>query len=78
MQDYEIYVFCNECSEVHPMSIKISLKDGPTKKQSINDVYEGEELPENIANLLNNKVRCPKTGKMFVQKDNHQVFIVPV
>jgi len=78
MAKYAIYVFCNECEESHPMGISIELKDGPAKKESIGDLYAGEELPPNIANLITNKIRCPNTGKIFVQKDNDQVFLVPV
>ena len=78
MTKYEVYVFCNECSDVHRMGIKIELKDGPTEKTSIGDLYSGKELPQDIVKLSNNKTQCPNTGKMFVQKNNNQVFLVPV
>lgn len=78
MQDYDVYVFCNECGDVHPMGLRIKLEDGPADKQSIGDTYSGKDLPREIANLMNNRTQCPKTGKMFIQKDNHQVFLVPV
>ena len=78
MADYDVYVFCNECSDVHPMGIRIGLDEGPVNRESIGNVYAGKELPENIANLLSNYIQCPKTGKMFIQKDNNQVFLVPV
>ena len=78
MPKYAIHVFCNECGDVHPMRITISLKDGPTDKQSVGDTYSGRDLPQEIANLINNRIQCPKTGKLFVQKDNDQVFLVPV
>ena len=77
MSKYAIYVFCNECGDVHPMGIKIALENGPDEKQSIGDTYSGKELPQNIASLINNRIQCPKTGKLFVQKDNDQVFLVP-
>lgn len=78
MAKYAIYVFCNECAEPHPMGISIDLKNGPPKKESIGNLYAGEPLPPNIANLMKNKTTCPKTGKSFVQEDNNQVFLVPI
>jgi hypothetical protein len=35
MAKYDVYVFCNECSDVHSMSIRIDLKEGPANKESI-------------------------------------------
>ena len=78
MAKYSIYAFCNECSEPHPMKITLSLDDGPPEKASIGDAYAGRELPDEVARLNNNEVQCPQTGNLFVQKDNSQVFLVPV
>lgn len=76
MATYSVHFFCNECSEVHPLGITISLDDGPAKEGSINDTYQGKTLPPEIATLTNNKTICPKTGKITSQKDNNQVFLV--
>ena len=73
---YDVYVFCNNCGQVHPMTIRISLDDGPAEKDSIGNVYAGKDLPQNVAALTNNYVLCPKTNKWFVQRDNNQVFLV--
>jgi hypothetical protein len=54
------------------------LNDGPTKKASIGDAYQGKELPHNIANMVDARITCPKTGKWITQKDNNQMFLVPV
>ena len=78
MAQYKVYVFCNHCSDVHPMPIGINLDNGPVEKTKLRDLYSGEELPKNIARLLNNKVTCPNSGKLFTQKDNDQVFLVPI
>lgn len=78
MAQYSVYFFCDECSQVHPLGIAISLADGPAKKESIGDLYAGKELPQQIATLLGNKTICPNTRKMTSQKDNKQVFLVPV
>ena len=78
MANYDVYVFCNECSDVHPMGVRIALDDGPVEKESIGDLYAGQELPLAITNLVNNKTKCPNTGNLFTQKDNNQVFLVPI
>jgi len=78
MAKYSIHVFCNECSEVHPMGITVNLDDGPADRKSVGDTYAGKPLPPEVARLSDNLVTCPKTGKGFTQKDNHQVFLVPV
>ncbi len=78
MPEYGVYAFCNECGDVHPMGIRIALKNGPDEKQSLGDTYSGKELPQKIATLISNYINCPKTGKMFIQTDNNQIFLVPV
>jgi len=78
MAKYSVYYFCNECSEVHPMGISLSLNDGPPSKDSIGNTYKGKALPPDVGNLANNTLTCPKTKKTTTQKDNNQVFLVPV
>jgi hypothetical protein len=78
MAKYSVHFFCNECGDVHPIGISVNLNDGPTQKASIGDTYAGKELNPNIANLINNKTKCPKTDKWTSQKDNNQVFLVPI
>lgn len=78
MATYSVYYFCNECSEVHPMEISLALDDGPTSKESIGDTYNGKELPPRVAELTNNTLTCPSTKKLTTQKDNNQVFLVPI
>lgn len=77
MVPYTLYVFCDDCSDVHPMPIKVRLDKGPVDRQSIGAAYQGKRVPEKLAKLARNVVRCPKTGKSFVQKDDSHVFLVP-
>ena len=78
MAKYRVVFFCDECSGVHPVGVAIRLQDGPAHKESIGDFYAGRKLPPEVATLVNNQVTCPKTGRMTSQRDNNQVFIVPV
>lgn len=78
MASYDVHVFCDECSGVHPMGVRIQLNDGPADKQSVGDTYRGKSVPTTVANFIHNYVTCQKTGKLFVQQDNNQIFLVPV
>ena len=59
------------------MGISIVLDDGPSNKQSISAQYKGKTLPKILADLANNSITCPKTGRQSTQKDNEQIFLVP-
>lgn len=78
MANYSVHFFCDECNEVHPLHITVSLNDGPPVKSSIGDTYAGKELNPNIAEVSGNKTTCPNTGKLTSQKDNNQLFLVPI
>lgn len=78
MAHYDVLAFCDECSVPHRMGIGIELNDGPAEEKSIGDTYAGRELPQQVANLINNRTVCPNTKKLFTQRDNNQVFLVPV
>jgi|SRR4030095_4661937 hypothetical protein len=74
---YSIVVSCNKCAGVHEMGISVTMENGPANKQSIGDLYNGKSLPKNLANLSQNSVTCPKTGRQSTQRNNHQIFLVP-
>jgi hypothetical protein len=78
MANYDIYFFCEECNQLHPMGIKIPIKGGPPIKRSVGAFYAGKQVPPEIAELIDSHVLCPKTGKMYTQKDLHQIFLVPI
>lgn len=78
MARYSVHVFCDECGDVHPMGISIELPDGPIDRASIADVYKGRDLPPNIVALINNRIVCPQTKRWVLQRNNNQVFLVPI
>jgi len=59
------------------MTVSVLLSDGPIEKQSIGHLYSGKTLPKSLADLTNRGVSCPKTGRQSIQKDKHQIFLVP-
>ncbi len=77
MPQYEIHVLCTECGAVHPMRIRIYLENGPVYKQSLADSFQEEPMPPQVSAIGGHKTLCLKTGKMFVQNDNHHIFLVP-
>ena len=74
---YSIVALCNKCGGIHDMAVTVILKDGPIEKQSIGDLYDEKTLPKNLADLTSRSISCPKTGRQSIQKDNHQIFLVP-
>ena len=78
MAKYSVHAFCDECGGVHPTGIALSLDDGPADKSSIGDAYAGQDLPTSLATVTENRFPCPETKQLTSQKDNQQVFLVPV
>ena len=74
---YSVFVSCNRCGGEHELGISVVMEDGPSDKQSISDLYNGKPLPKSLADLTNNSVSCPQTGRQSIQKNNHQIFLVP-
>ena len=74
---YSIVASCNKCAGMHDMGISVTMENGPANKQSIGELYDGKSLPKSLANLTQNSVTCPKTGRQSTQKNNHQIFLVP-
>jgi len=77
LSQYSIVASCNKCGGMHEMGISVTMENGPTDKQSIGALYDGKSLPKNLANLSQNSVTCPKTGRQSTQRSNHQIFLVP-
>lgn len=74
---YEVLVSCNKCGDVHELGLSVVVEDGPVDKQSIGALYKGKAVPKNLADLANNSVSCPKTGRQSTQKNNQHIFLVP-
>src|SRR5215475_13394508 len=75
---YSTIALCNKCGGTHDMEVSVVLKDGPIEKQSIGHIYNGKTLPTNLAALTSRSISCPRTGRQSIQKDKHQIFLVPV
>ena len=78
MGTYDLYIFCDECGDVHRMGKGITLEDGPIEKASLEQAYADRSMPPEIAALINSRIQCPETKRTFSQQDSSQVFLVPV
>jgi rubrerythrin len=78
MPKYNAFASCNACGDLHPMEIFVMLEDGPAGKQSIGDRYHGKQLPSELAALKNRRLYCPKLGRHYSQKNENQIFLIPV
>jgi hypothetical protein len=76
MPSYEVHVFCDMCSGVHPTGITVELAHGPLQPSSIADASRGNELPVSVASLSDRIFQCPKMGRSFRQRDHDQILLV--
>lgn len=74
---YNVVVSCNRCAGTHEIGISVTMENGPERKQSVGELYEGKSLPKVLASLTQASVTCPKTGRQSTQRNNHQIFLVP-
>jgi hypothetical protein len=76
MARYTVFVFCTECPDVHRMSTSVVLEQEAIRGGSVGDFYPEGDMPPQVAKLLNVSTRCPRTNRLFVQKDREHIFLV--
>ena len=77
MARYMIHAFCEECSDCHSMGISVALSDGPADRACVGTLFAGKGIPPNLAIMLRNAVKCPRSGRVFQQSDNNKIYIAP-
>ena len=75
MPQYDVYVSCTECDDIHPMGIGVYLDDGPVCEDSVYETYATNSVPPQILAIQGHKALCLKTGKWFVQEDFYNIFL---
>jgi hypothetical protein len=78
LSHYKVFVFCEDCAEVHPDNITLGLNDGPSVLISIGDAYLHKDVPPVVAQLAYRDYLCPKSGKPFRQKNSRCIFLLRV
>jgi hypothetical protein len=76
MATYDIHVLCN-CGQSHAMGKTLLLEDGPSETRSIAETYK-DRVPEMLARLRQNSVRCRESGYFFHQEDDKKLLLVPL
>ena len=69
MPIYEVYVFCDQCSQLHSVHVKLTLDDDSLDKTRVADIYAGRPLPPEIVFMQTNRYRCPHTKQLFPADD---------
>jgi hemerythrin-like metal-binding protein len=75
---YNVYASCIACGELHPMNVSVAVENGPKTKHSVGQTYQGKELSPQLAELRERQIYCPKTGRQYPQKNDKQIFLIPV
>ena len=75
---YNVYALCIACGELHPMDVSVTVENGPKTKHSVGQTYQGKELSPQLAKLRERQIYCPKTGRQYPQKNDKQIFLIPV
>ncbi len=66
---YEVYVYCDQCGQPHPVNLKLTLEDPGLNQSIIGEVFAGMEIPSGITFMQGNKYRCPHTKQLFPAAD---------
>jgi hypothetical protein len=77
MPAYEIFVHCHDCGREHPLLMKIHLDEGPDRKQSVAESFQGRSTPPQVTALKGHKALCLRTGRKFHVEDDAEIFLVP-
>ncbi|MGP0564534.1 hypothetical protein ACTRW9_12615 [Nitrospina sp. 32_T5] len=78
MKKYEVHSVCDACGDVHPTRHHVLLENGPDNTQSVEEFWEGKDLPTDVKNVLANPFQCPTTKSFIKQEDTEQVYLVPL
>ena len=77
MAAYDIVHLCKDCGREHPLLMRIYLNDGPSRKQSIAESFQGRSVPAQVAAIRGHKALCLKTGRNFTLENDDQIFLIP-
>ena len=77
MPAYEIYFRYDECEREHPIHLRIHLKDGPERKETLAAFLLRHSMPPQVMALRHRKVFCLKTGKALKLAKDDQILLIP-
>ena len=77
MPAYDVSLRCKDCGRDHFAFLKLHLKDGPVRKQSIAEYFDGPCVPPQVEAIREHNALCPKTGRKFSVTNHSEIFLVP-
>lgn len=77
MSAYDIFTLCKDCGSEHPLLMRIYIDDGPNRKQSVAESFQGRSVPPQVAAIRAHKALCLKTGRNFTLENDDQIFLIP-
>ncbi|CAI2718625.1 hypothetical protein [Nitrospina watsonii] len=78
MKKYEIHSVCDACGDTHPTRHHVMLENGPDETKTVEEIWEGQDLPGEVKAVLANPFQCPVTKSFIRQEETDQVFLVPL
>lgn len=77
MPTYDLSVRCKDCRLDHPVLLRLHIEEGPDRKQSIAELYNGRSVPPQVAAIRGHIAFCHKTGRKFPLENDSEIFLVP-
>jgi hypothetical protein len=77
MAVYDVVARCAHCGAEHPILMKIFLSNGPTRRQSVAEVFRGQPLPPQVSALKRHSALCLKSGKKYQLTEEQSIILTP-
>ena len=74
---YRLDVVCDDCGQVHEMSMHFMLAEGPPAAGSLEALFSDGELPPQVELFAGTPVECPQTERVYVPEDRARILLVP-
>ena len=75
MSWYIVELSCPRCGKVHPVWSEFQIPDGPTEAGTVAELYVGQELPEMLVRLMNDKPWCEEVQEYVPMDDPARVHL---
>jgi hypothetical protein len=74
---YMIYVFCNECLDLHQLGGLVELIDGPSTIMSVQANYLNRVVPRHLLSRIQRFGHCDKKQCATAQRNLGRVYLAP-
>jgi hypothetical protein len=74
---YIVYVFCNECLDLHQLGRPIELTDGPSTIMSVQANYLNRVIPRHLMLRIERFAYCDRKQCASTQKNLSRIYLAP-